>query len=527
MFINHSSREVTAKIVYYGPGLSGKTTNLQYIFSVTNPRSRGELISIETEIERTLFFDLLPLNVGSINGYQTRFQLYTVPGQIFYDSTRKLVLKGADGIVFIADSQELMQQSNLESLENLKTNLANHKLDINNIPIVFQYNKRDLSLILPVENLNLLLNKSAHPFFEAVAPRGTGVLETLRGISTLVLQKIRSLLETPKNGSIEPITPPVEFSFNKKHKMIEKEDLPLRKIHTDNLESAAQQLNPASQTIPSIVDLPFEVNKEPEFELLMDPVVEINDMKDLDDIFSTQEIEEIQPLKDLEEIKIDNEDLEMMSDENLFPAEIDIEEPPVPSTVPEDISVEDSTNELRKHTPLETIEKNDESPFNLSPDDLVSIQDINPFPVEEEIPELVSRNTKQDNNDFKQISRKENDPLKELQIGLRKQEEIKTPIRTKSNDAISRLKEIEDLKKSLSSAPAIKKEKKPTENFKGLDIFDRLKDKTRVTVIKDIPINDPTLIIDVKGADLRLLDSFQVEITPETKKVTLIFDVKK
>ena len=124
MFINHSSKEVTAKIVYYGTGLSGKTTNLQYIFSITNPQSRGELVSVETEIERTLFFDLLPINVGLIKGYFTKFQLYTVPGQIFYNSTRKMVLKGADGIVFVADSQEAMEDANIESFDNLKVNLA-------------------------------------------------------------------------------------------------------------------------------------------------------------------------------------------------------------------------------------------------------------------------------------------------------------------------------------------------------------------------------------------------------------------
>jgi GTPase SAR1 family protein len=130
MLINHTSKQVTAKIVYYGTGLGGKTTNLQYIFSVTNPRTRGELVSMETEIERTLFFDLLPINVGLLKGYQTKFQLYTVPGQVFYDSTRKLVLKGADGIVFVADSQELMEQANLESFENLKNNLIFHNQNI-------------------------------------------------------------------------------------------------------------------------------------------------------------------------------------------------------------------------------------------------------------------------------------------------------------------------------------------------------------------------------------------------------------
>jgi mutual gliding-motility protein MglA len=195
MLINHASKQVTAKVVYYGPGLSGKTTNLQHIFSVTNPRSRGELVSMETEIERTLFFDLLPMNVGLVKGYQTRFQLYTVPGQVFYDSTRKLVLKGADGIVFVADSQELMEQANRESFENLKENLAYYKKKIDDVPLVLQYNKRDLKNISSLETLNGLLNGARRPYFEAVARSGRGVLETLREISTFTLVKIHEALE--------------------------------------------------------------------------------------------------------------------------------------------------------------------------------------------------------------------------------------------------------------------------------------------------------------------------------------------
>ena len=195
MLINHTSKQVTAKIVYYGTGLGGKTTNLQYIFSVTNPRTRGELVSMETEIERTLFFDLLPINVGLLKGYQTKFQLYTVPGQVFYDSTRKLVLKGADGIVFVADSQELMDQANLESFENLKNNLIFHNQDIEAMPLVFQYNKRDLKNILSLEKLNGGLNHLHRPYFEAVAKSGRGVIETLRDISSLTLVKIKEALE--------------------------------------------------------------------------------------------------------------------------------------------------------------------------------------------------------------------------------------------------------------------------------------------------------------------------------------------
>ncbi|MCP5054748.1 MAG: GTPase domain-containing protein, partial [bacterium] len=161
----------------------------------TNPKTRGELISIETEIERTLFFDLLPINVGLISGYQTKFQLYTVPGQVFYDSTRQLVLKGADGIVFVADSQELMKTANIESLENLKKNLSLHKQDFMDIPLVFQLNKRDLNNVLPEDELNRILNQRNSPSFGAIAINGEGVLETLREISGLILTKIKLLLE--------------------------------------------------------------------------------------------------------------------------------------------------------------------------------------------------------------------------------------------------------------------------------------------------------------------------------------------
>ncbi|MCK4890070.1 MAG: GTPase domain-containing protein, partial [Candidatus Aminicenantes bacterium] len=177
MFINHSSKEVTAKIVYYGTGLSGKTTNLQYIFSITNPQSRGELVSVETEIERTLFFDLLPINVGLIKGYFTKFQLYTVPGQIFYNSTRKMVLKGADGIVFVADSQEAMEDANIESFDNLKVNLAEDNNELASVPLVFQYNKRDLKNSSSLERMNEILNPNGYPYFEAISTVGTGVVE--------------------------------------------------------------------------------------------------------------------------------------------------------------------------------------------------------------------------------------------------------------------------------------------------------------------------------------------------------------
>ncbi|MBN2399115.1 MAG: GTPase domain-containing protein [Candidatus Aminicenantes bacterium] len=232
MLINHTSKQVTAKIVYYGPGLCGKTTNLQYIFSVTNPNTRGELVSMETEIERTLFFDLLPINVGLLKGYQTKFQLYTVPGQVFYDSTRRLVLKGVDGIVFVADSQELMEPANLESFENLKDNLAFHRQNIEEMPLVFQYNKRDLKNLLPVEKLNEGLNQRRLPYFEAVASTGSGVIETLRDISSLTLVKIKEALE---RATVSAQSLSVNFDMDASQRIYKLKDLPIKKIGVEEM----------------------------------------------------------------------------------------------------------------------------------------------------------------------------------------------------------------------------------------------------------------------------------------------------
>ncbi len=228
MFINHTSKEITAKIVYYGPGLSGKTTNLQYIFSVTNPKSRGELVSLETKIERTLFFDLLPINIGLIKGYKIKFQLYTVPGQIFYDSTRELVLKKVDGIVFVTDSQVLMEQANLESFENLKRNLKDQNRDMHDIPMVFQFNKRDLKNIIPVSKLNNRLNELKKPFFEATSSKGYGVIETLREISSITLLEINKSIDHDYNEKLKK--PLIEFDTNKDKEIIKKDELPLKKI---------------------------------------------------------------------------------------------------------------------------------------------------------------------------------------------------------------------------------------------------------------------------------------------------------
>ncbi len=186
-FINYSSREINCKIVYYGPGLCGKTTNLQYIFRRMNPESRGKMISLATETERTLFFDFLPLSMGEIRGFRTRFHLYTVPGQVFYDASRRLILRGVDGVVFCADSQLTRMDANVESLENLKINLREQGYDPDRIPLVLQYNKRDINSVASVSELHALLNYRNVPEFEAIATTGVGVFETLKSVIKLVL----------------------------------------------------------------------------------------------------------------------------------------------------------------------------------------------------------------------------------------------------------------------------------------------------------------------------------------------------
>ena len=190
-FINYSSREINCKIVYYGPGLCGKTTNLQYIYSKTSPEAKGKMISLATETERKLFFDFLPLSLGEIKGFKTRFHLYTVPGQVFYDASRKLILKGVDGVVFVADSQIDRIEANIESLDNLRTNLEEQGYDLDRIPYVVQYNKRDLPQVAPIGELREQLNPTRVPDYEAVATTGNGVFDTLKAVAKLVLAELK------------------------------------------------------------------------------------------------------------------------------------------------------------------------------------------------------------------------------------------------------------------------------------------------------------------------------------------------
>ncbi|HLE09709.1 MAG: gliding-motility protein MglA [Bdellovibrionales bacterium RIFOXYD12_FULL_39_22] len=189
--VNYPKKEVNCKIVYYGPGMGGKTTNIQYVYKKTVKDAKGKIISINTANERTIFFDFLPLDLGEIRGFKTRFHLYSVPGQVFYESSRKLILRGVDGVVFVADSQVDRMEANIESLQSLQNNLLEQGYDIHKIPLVMQWNKRDLPNISSVENLKTELNKWNAPDFESVATDGSGVFETLKMISKLVLMNLR------------------------------------------------------------------------------------------------------------------------------------------------------------------------------------------------------------------------------------------------------------------------------------------------------------------------------------------------
>lgn len=187
--INYATKEINVKIVYYGPGLGGKTTNLRWIYGKLDQQAKGKMITLATEMDRTLFFDFLPVDLGNVRGFQTRFHLYTVPGQVFYNASRRIILRGADGLIFVADSQRERREDNLESLQNLKENLATFNLKLSDTPYVMQYNKRDLPNIMSVAEMEDLLNQAKVPYFEAVATQGIGVFESLKEIAKAVIRK--------------------------------------------------------------------------------------------------------------------------------------------------------------------------------------------------------------------------------------------------------------------------------------------------------------------------------------------------
>jgi signal recognition particle receptor subunit beta len=194
-FVNYHTKEINCKIVYYGPGLGGKTTNIQHVYQKTAAKNKNQMVTLNTKNERTLFFDFLPLEFKNIRGFKTRFHLYTVPGQVFYESSRRLILRGVDGIVFVADSQVERMEANIESFEGLKKNLIEHGYEFDKIPIIMQWNKRDLPNTVSTEDLNKKLNQLGSPAFEACALKGDGVFETLKTISKLVLLNIKGGLE--------------------------------------------------------------------------------------------------------------------------------------------------------------------------------------------------------------------------------------------------------------------------------------------------------------------------------------------
>ena len=211
--INFATREISCKVVYYGPGLSGKTTNLQVIHQKMPQDKRTDMVSLETEGDRTLFFDFLPLNLGDIKGFKTKFQLYTVPGQVYYNSTRKIVLRGVDGIVFVADSQRSREAENLESLQNLRQNLEDYGVNLDEIPLVLQYNKRDMENVFTLDEMNAPLNPKGFPFFPATAHNGKGVVTTLKAIAMLVIQRfnvkqgfLRKAADSVHNTGVHDVT---------------------------------------------------------------------------------------------------------------------------------------------------------------------------------------------------------------------------------------------------------------------------------------------------------------------------------
>jgi signal recognition particle receptor subunit beta len=267
VFFNYATMQMAAKIVYYGPGLCGKTTNLHHIYAKTSPQSRGEMVSLETETDRTLFFDLLPIDVGVIGGFKTRLQLYTIPGQVFYNTTRKLVLKGVDGIVFVADSQKPMLDANLESFKNLRENLGEIGLSIDEIPLILQLNKRDLPNIAPVDDvLDIVDPERKYDWVEAVASRGDGVFETLKVISKLTLRTLRRRMTGEEPAKAAPRRLP-DASFRVREEVAATPAPPVTKVSTAPIAA----YNP--QPVPQVIEPFDELSTDDEIEIPPMPVI--------------------------------------------------------------------------------------------------------------------------------------------------------------------------------------------------------------------------------------------------------------
>lgn len=267
--INYAFKEISCKIVFYGPGLSGKTTNLQYVHLKIPSQSRGELISLATDQDRTLYFDFLPLDIGKIHGFSTKFQLYTVPGQVYYNATRKLVLRGVDGLVFVADSQRCKMDENIESLQNLVDNLREYEYSMKRIPLVFQYNKRDLPALSSVEKLQEALNPKGHPHFESVATKGLGVFDTLKCISKLVLDQAKRKelfpnrkMEVTKAEQIS--AGPARASVTTREQAPAATPLTLAEVPTQQAVAtvAQKEPEPVVDTTPTPIEIPQESKGE-------------------------------------------------------------------------------------------------------------------------------------------------------------------------------------------------------------------------------------------------------------------------
>jgi len=352
VFFNYATMQMAAKIVYYGPGLCGKTTNLHHIYGRTSPGSRGEMVSLETETDRTLFFDLLPLDVGIIGGFKTRVQLYTVPGQVFYNTTRKLVLKGVDGMVFVADSQRAMKEATTESVNNLRSNLAEIGIKLDDLPLVFQYNKRDLSNILSVDELEESLNpERKYESYEACAVLGQGVFETLKAISRLTLRSLKKRMLGDDRGARvtaapippEPAPPP-----------------PLRPVPLREVPAPVVQPPPRPVELdlePEPEAIPFDVPTPPPPPTLLGV-----EAFDADDVETVNEFEDALNSLDapLPELDLPAEPLEIgeisFAETPAAPEPTPLAEPPVKHVrVRSNIDILAELEKLRKSTTAETM----------------------------------------------------------------------------------------------------------------------------------------------------------------------------
>ncbi|BBB33421.1 hypothetical protein TTHT_1978 [Thermotomaculum hydrothermale] len=339
---NYQAKEVAIKIVYYGPGLCGKTTTLQYIYNTLPDNSRGKMISLATETDRTLFFDFLPIQLGKLKGLETKIQLYTVPGQVFYNQTRKLVLKGVDGIVFVADSQAGMLEANKESLQNLIQNLESLGMDLKDIPHVMQYNKRDLPNLIDVETLNKELNIYNVPYFETSAITGEGVIETLREIVRLTLKKITEKYNVEIEYMVEDESKEGEIVKEKdepKEKEIEKHEKEENEVKLEPEEISAEDLAEMDTDIDFSVDIDDRIIGEDNTEAIesVDELDEIDEVEEVIDDESIEELEDVEKeeLTEIEESefntqKIDSEVIEdRLETQEYDYSEIEVEAPRV------------------------------------------------------------------------------------------------------------------------------------------------------------------------------------------------------